>query len=73
MIAKEQEELLNLYNEALALYKQRKFPEAKELFLKGLKIVPDDGPTKLYLERCKEYIKRPPDDNWDGVFVMKTK
>ncbi|MDH5654875.1 MAG: tetratricopeptide repeat protein [Spirochaetia bacterium] len=73
MITKEQEELLLLYNEALALYKKRNFVDARELFKKALKINPDDGPSKLYLERCKEYIKHPPEDDWDGVFVMKTK
>lgn len=73
MISKEQEELITTYNEALALYKQRKWKEAKEIFKKALKIVPEDGPSKLYLERCNEYLKRPPEDDWDGVFVMKTK
>ena len=73
MITKEQEELISTYNEALALYKQRKWKEAKDLFKKGLKIVPEDGPSKLYVERCNEYLKRPPEDDWDGVFVMKTK
>jgi tetratricopeptide (TPR) repeat protein len=73
MITKEQEELIALYNAALVLYKQRNFKDAKEVFTKALKIVPEDGPSKLYVERCNEYLKRPPEDDWDGVFVMKTK
>jgi len=73
MWTREQDELLKLYNEALALYKNRKWAEAIEGFKKALSIKPDDGPSKLYLERAQAYQKNPPDDDWDGVFVMKTK
>lgn len=73
MLTKEQEELLKLYNEALVLYKERNWEGAREIFKKALKVVPEDGPSRLYIERCNEYIKRPPGDDWDGVFVMKTK
>ena len=73
MLTKDQEQLLNLYNGALALYKERKWQEAKDGFQKALAVIPEDGPSKLYLTRCEEYLKHPPDDDWDGVFVMKTK
>nr|WP_232369215.1 hypothetical protein [Leptospira abararensis] len=61
------------YNHALSLYKSRKFAEAKEEFKKGLAIHPQDGPTKLYIERCDDYIADPPPEDWDGVYNMKTK
>jgi len=73
MLSDAQLKLIDLYNEALGLYKQRKWTDARNAFLKALEVVPDDGPTKLYLTRCDEYLKNPPDDDWDGVFVMKTK
>ena len=73
MITKEQEQLIDQYNASLGLYKQRKFEEARQGFLKALEIVPDDGPSKMYVDRCEEYINNPPGDDWDGVFVMKTK
>ena len=34
---------------------------------------PTDELAKLYIQRCQDYIAEPPDDSWDGVFVMKTK
>ena len=34
---------------------------------------PDDGPIRLYLERCRELVAEPPGEGWDGVFVAKTK
>ncbi len=66
-------QLLDLYNKGLGLYKQRKFSEAKSFFEKALGVKPDDGPSKLYVERCELLIKEPPGPDWDGVFTMTTK
>lgn len=65
--------LLDQYNHALSLYKSRKWAEAKAEFQKALEIEPEDGPTKVYIQRCDEYLEHPPGEDWDGVFVMKTK
>lgn len=73
MITKEKEELLNYYNLGLAAYKQRKWDEALKAFEMALKIDPSDGPSMLYTERAREFKSNPPSDDWDGVFVMKTK
>ncbi len=73
MISREMEELLEKYNSGLAAYKQRKWDEAMAFFSEALKIRPHDGPSKLYLERSTEYRDNPPSDDWDGVFIMKTK
>jgi hypothetical protein len=34
---------------------------------------PQDGPAKLYLERCDTLSKNPPPEGWDGVYTMTTK
>ena len=73
MISKEKEELLNYYNQGLALYKQRKWDDAIKAFEMALKAVPGDGPSELYLERTKAFRETPPPDDWDGVYVMTTK
>lgn len=65
--------LLNYYNEGLKLYRERKFTDAVSSFRKVLEVRPDDGPSKLYIERCELLIKNPPPPDWDGVFVMTTK
>lgn len=65
--------LLSYYKQGLNYYKQRNFSRALEYFEECLKINPEDGPSKEYVNRCKEYIKNPPPDDWDGVFEMKTK
>jgi hypothetical protein len=65
--------VLDSYNKALTLYKARNWQKAMEAFEETLAIDPADGPTKLYITRCKEYLKSPPGDDWDGVFIMTTK
>ena len=39
----------------------------------ALSIVPEDGPSRLYLERCRKMAAEPPGREWDGVTVMETK
>ncbi len=73
MISKEKLEMLKYYNKGLELYRQRQFKESKEYFKKSLEIVPGDGPSRIYIERCDAFIQNPPPPDWDGVFVMTTK
>lgn len=64
---------INLYNEGYSLYRELRFQEALDRFQKALSINPEDPVSKLYVERCLEYLAEAPPANWDGVFVMKTK
>ena len=50
-----------------------RFQEAADKFAAALAIDPLDSPSKMYLERCKDLIADPPEEDWDGVFVMKHK
>lgn len=73
MITPEMKELLVHYNEGLKKYKKALFSEALEHFERARSIVPEDGPTDVYINRCKEYIVNPPSGKWDGVSTMKNK
>lgn len=66
-------QVLKHYNQALVLYKSRKFQEAKDEFGRALALSPNDGPSKMYIERCDDYLEEPPPEDWDGVYNMKTK
>jgi len=37
------------------------------------KMPAEDLSVTVYLDRCREYLKNPPAENWDGVYVLKTK
>jgi hypothetical protein len=73
MLSPEKKEILRIYNLGLNAYKLRNWDQAIEQFSQALKIMPNDGPSKLYLERATNYKKNPPPDDWDGVFIMTTK
>ncbi len=62
-----------LYLKALNLYKQMKFAEAISAFQAVLKIIPDDGPAKTYVERCHVFIENPPPADWNGVYRLTSK
>jgi class 3 adenylate cyclase/CHASE2 domain-containing sensor protein len=66
-------ELAERFNQAVDIYRQTKFEEALALFLKIMNDYTGDGPSKLYVSRCREYIRNPPPLDWDGVYRMKTK
>ncbi len=61
------------YEKALSLYFESKFKEAIKEFEKALDMRRGDKSCKLFIERCKNYLKNPPGKNWDGSFEMKTK
>lgn len=73
MISEEKRQVLDLFKQGRKLYTMMKFEDARDQFAKALKIDPEDGPSKVYYARCKHYMEDPPPEDWDGVFVMKTK
>jgi adenylate cyclase len=64
---------LELFARARELYRQRKWEAAHCAFQELLDMWPDDGPSRLYVERCQEYMADEPPAGWDGVFVMTHK
>lgn len=66
-------ELVERYNKGLELYKKRDYKSAILAFQQALKVNPLDGPSLTYLERCQEYLKTPPQEEWDGVYTLTGK
>ncbi len=66
-------EMLTQYHKGFENYLMRHWEWAMNHFRQALQIKSDDGPSRLYLLRCQEFMNNPPSDDWDGVFVMKTK
>ena len=73
MISDEKKRVLELFAEGRRFYKLLNFQSALQKFEAAVKIDPNDGPSRVYAERCREFIASPPPDDWDGVYVMKTK
>jgi adenylate cyclase len=66
-------DMLEKYNQGRGYFIDRDWKQARGLFKQALKAVPDDGPSKMYVERCDTYLKSPPSRGWDGVYALKGK
>jgi adenylate cyclase len=58
------------YERALDAYFARRFADALELLAAH---EADDGPSRTLAERCRVLLAKPLPDDWDGVFVAKSK
>ncbi len=66
-------DLIEAYNQGLELFASRQWKKAHKAFEDALKIIPDDGPSKTYIVRCEDFMKKPPTQKWDGVFSLTSK
>jgi adenylate cyclase len=66
-------EVVEIFHDGLRLYRLRKFAEADARFHEALRVDPEDGPSKAYVERCAELSQTSLPDDWDGVYTMHTK
>lgn len=66
-------EMLKWFQEGYDHYHQKAWARGLECFSKVLEKIPTDEVSKLYVQRCQDYLQEPPAPDWDGVFVMKTK
>ncbi|HKV24927.1 MAG TPA: adenylate/guanylate cyclase domain-containing protein [Candidatus Acidoferrum sp.] len=64
---------LEMFASARALYRSRRWQDAQSAFQKIIERWPSDGPARVYLERCANYLSQEPPADWDGVFVMTHK
>jgi adenylate cyclase len=65
---------LNLCEEGFDLYLKREWQQAIKVFQETLRLTKfTDKASKMLLDRCKEYLKNPPDSNWNGVYAFHEK
>jgi adenylate cyclase len=67
------EQMLHSYEQGLAAYRQRDWSMAITSFETAVEHVPTDHPSRIYLERSQQMQTHPPDEDWDGVYIMHTK
>jgi adenylate cyclase len=66
-------EMMTKYAEGLAAYRNREWNRAISAFRAALEAFPEDGPSRVLLERCRQFQKEPPAPDWDGVFSASAK
>jgi adenylate cyclase len=64
--------LLRLFDQGLQAYRRQQWPDAIDIFTALCRRYPDDGPSQLYLQRCRQYAQTPP-ENWDTIFQRQEK
>ena len=62
----------DLYVEGLEAYRQQDWETAQDRFTECLRLSPDDGPSKVLLDRSVAFKASPPQD-WDGVWHLTQK
>ncbi len=67
------EEFVALYDKGIKQHLDRQWDDAIATFEALLARWPDDGPSKTYINRCKEYKENPPPENWDGSYHLTHK
>ncbi len=61
------------YGAGLAAYRAQAWSEAQAEFEACLELVPDDGPTHVFLERVAHLRAHPPGADWNGIWSMTQK
>ena len=64
---------LELYREALRLYRSQEWDAAEMNLLNLQRTSRSPGLYKVYVERVAQYREHPPEANWDGVFTHTSK
>ena len=67
------EEALRRYDLGMAEYKGHRWSAAKALFQSALEAYRDDGPSRIYVQRCDDNMAEPPPPDWDFVVRRKEK
>ncbi len=72
-VDKDQQEEAKLFHQALRLYRKQDWDKAELQLLSLRNMSPQCKLYQVYAERVAHYRNDPPGDNWDGVFIFKTK
>jgi adenylate cyclase len=66
-------EVVGLFERGLAFYRQGDWDRAISQFNAALRVLPEDEPSKIFVDRCEMLKAKDPGQDWDGVWVMTTK
>jgi class 3 adenylate cyclase len=72
-IAERVRQLRDAFAAGLLAYREQRWDEAENIFSDCLQLVPDDGPSQVFLDRISELRRNPPPSTWDGVWRMNEK
>ena len=68
-----QRQLIEAFERGLAAYRRQDWDAAETAFHSGLKSVPSDQPSQVFLDRIATFRQSPPPSGWDGVWIATHK
>jgi adenylate cyclase len=71
--AAQQTMLCAVFAEGLDAYQARRWHDAAAKFSDILRVVPEDGPSRFYLERCERLLGSPPGEEWTPTIRIDSK
>jgi adenylate cyclase len=66
-------EAVSCFNGGRGYYLSGKWDNAIGAFSDALKLNPRDQPSQMYVDRCRRLKEDPPQGEWNGIWVMKSK
>src|SRR6516162_3633238 len=65
--------VIKAYEAGVDCYQRRDWTGSLGHFADALELAPQDRPSRIFLDRCRYYQSTPPDEAWDGVWIMQEK
>jgi class 3 adenylate cyclase len=72
-VTEQQLRLKELYGRAMRAYQAQEWDLAEAAFRECLQLRPDDGPSRVFIQRIQTFRQHPPDANWTGVWQLAAK
>lgn len=67
------QEAIEIFHSALNLFEKREWDKARGAFKETRRLMANDMTSEIYIKRCITFKRKPPPDNWDGVFSITIK
>jgi adenylate cyclase len=65
--------VIKAYEAGVGCYQRRDWTGGLRHFADALELAPQDRPSHIFFDRCRYYQTSPPDEAWDGVWIMQEK
>ena len=66
-------DVLDYYKNGLSHYRKQNWDKASIALREALALNPQDKLSQIYLERTEYMKSHPPGDDWDGIWVLRSK
>ncbi|MBN2284616.1 MAG: adenylate/guanylate cyclase domain-containing protein [Deltaproteobacteria bacterium] len=72
-LSEKMKQTMRLFAVGLHHYRDTEWEDALAKFSEALDISPEDSPSRLFIERCRTFMKNPPPAGWKGIHRLTEK